>query len=282
MAFSPRIRSLEPLFHSGRHQAGDIAAQPDHFFHQMRTDERMRFTGHQEHRLDLRPQPPVHQRHLQFVLVVGDGANSANNQRCAACWRRNPPASPSKKSTSTFGYGRDHFLAASPSALGRENRRLLPLISQHATRSTCRPIGCALNQIEMTVRDGIERTRDRWLLTIGRASWPLAYVLHRQDSLIVARASRAYVLRSVPRFTELHKLVSRLRNRLRALDGLRSRARNRNTRSGGRKTPCSTARRLSRSCTRVEYLLRVYSASGLRRITTLLRAVVHQAVFADV
>ena len=32
---------------------------------------------HQEHRLDLRPQPAIHQRHLQFLLVIRNGADAA-------------------------------------------------------------------------------------------------------------------------------------------------------------------------------------------------------------
>src|SRR5215472_17473455 len=50
----------EPCFHRRRYQPLDIATQPDDFFYQARTDERMRLARHQEQRLNLRAKPAVH------------------------------------------------------------------------------------------------------------------------------------------------------------------------------------------------------------------------------
>jgi hypothetical protein len=40
--------------------------------------------GHQEDGFDFGPQPAIHQRHLEFVFVVRDGANTSQNDACAA------------------------------------------------------------------------------------------------------------------------------------------------------------------------------------------------------
>src|SRR5580704_7484606 len=70
---------FQPLFHGRRHHAAHVPSQRSHFLHQVRADEGVLLTRHQEDRLDLRPQPPVHERHLPFQLIVGDGPHSAHD-----------------------------------------------------------------------------------------------------------------------------------------------------------------------------------------------------------
>src|SRR5258708_40190560 len=50
---SPFKSALETRLHRGRHQARNTSAQRNHFLHQVRADEGVRFAGHQKRRLDL-------------------------------------------------------------------------------------------------------------------------------------------------------------------------------------------------------------------------------------
>src|SRR6185436_5781323 len=59
---------LQSLLDQRRHHVAHVSTQRGHFLHQVRADKRIFLAGHQEHRLDLRPQAPVHQRHLPFQL----------------------------------------------------------------------------------------------------------------------------------------------------------------------------------------------------------------------
>src|SRR6266853_1602737 len=75
---------LEPLFDQRRHQSRYIAAERSHFLYQLRADERIRFGRHQEHRLYARAQAPVHVGNLQFIFVIRDGPDPAQNEIGAA------------------------------------------------------------------------------------------------------------------------------------------------------------------------------------------------------
>src|SRR5450755_4251460 len=62
-----------------RHQAFDGSAELRDFAYQTRTQVRIFFGGHHEHRLQTGLEFAIHQRHLQFILIVADGANAAHN-----------------------------------------------------------------------------------------------------------------------------------------------------------------------------------------------------------
>ena len=47
----------------------------------------MCFARHEEYGFDFGREPAIHESHLQFVLVVGDGANAADNDAGAALGR---------------------------------------------------------------------------------------------------------------------------------------------------------------------------------------------------
>src|SRR5438045_544761 len=72
-----------PALHSlpdrGRHQARDVSAQRGHFLHQLGTDERVRFACQKKYSFNARVQPPVHQSHLQLVLIIGERPNTAQD-----------------------------------------------------------------------------------------------------------------------------------------------------------------------------------------------------------
>src|ERR1035438_6327321 len=62
-----------------RHQAIDGPAELRDFAYQTRTQVRIFFGGHHEHRFQTRLEFAVHQRHLEFVLIVAKGANAAQD-----------------------------------------------------------------------------------------------------------------------------------------------------------------------------------------------------------
>src|SRR5208282_4342015 len=64
------------LFDEFGHQAIDRSAQFRDFTHQTRTEVRIFFSGHHEHRLQTGLEFAIHECHLEFVLVVADGANA--------------------------------------------------------------------------------------------------------------------------------------------------------------------------------------------------------------
>src|SRR5215467_7331416 len=77
---------MQLFFHSffdeWRNQAGHCAAELEYFFHESRADVRVSFSGHHEDGFNARFESAVHQRHLKFVLVVGDGAYAAHDYIC--------------------------------------------------------------------------------------------------------------------------------------------------------------------------------------------------------
>ena len=69
----------QPLFDDVGHEPGHRAAERDDFLDEPRADVGVGFGRHHEHRLDLRVEAAVHQRHLHLVLEVGDGAQAADD-----------------------------------------------------------------------------------------------------------------------------------------------------------------------------------------------------------
>src|SRR5579872_4044378 len=63
----------------GRDQACDVAAEAEDLFHHAGADKRVAAGGLEEDGLNLWGKTPVHERHLKFVLVVGDRADTAQH-----------------------------------------------------------------------------------------------------------------------------------------------------------------------------------------------------------
>jgi hypothetical protein len=60
-------------------RTADVAAQRGDLAHERRREVRVVLVRREEDRLELRPQVPVHERHLELVLEVGDGAQPADD-----------------------------------------------------------------------------------------------------------------------------------------------------------------------------------------------------------
>src|SRR5579863_8392393 len=70
---------FQALFNNWRHQPVNGSAQLRNFTDQPGAQITVRLSGHHENRFDVGLKFAVHQRHLQFVFVIADGANSAQN-----------------------------------------------------------------------------------------------------------------------------------------------------------------------------------------------------------
>jgi len=75
----PGHARFERLEHRRRDEAPDVAAEAEDFFDQARGDEGVLDGGEHEDGLDFGAELAVHERHLQFVFVVGDGADAADD-----------------------------------------------------------------------------------------------------------------------------------------------------------------------------------------------------------
>src|SRR6266849_2361532 len=69
----------QPLFHDRGDEAGDRLAEARHLLDEARRDVRVLLVGHQEHGLHGAAQLADHERHLELVLEVRDGADAAHD-----------------------------------------------------------------------------------------------------------------------------------------------------------------------------------------------------------
>src|SRR5499426_3639571 len=74
-----RVLLGESLLDDRRHHAGYRRAEAGDFLDQPRRDVRVLLVWHQEHGLHGAAQLPVHQRHLELVLEIGDGADAPHD-----------------------------------------------------------------------------------------------------------------------------------------------------------------------------------------------------------
>ena len=75
-----RLIAITPLLHHLRYQILDRSTQLRNLPYQPGTKIRILLRWHHEHSLQFRMQFAVHQRHLQFVFIIADGANPAQNR----------------------------------------------------------------------------------------------------------------------------------------------------------------------------------------------------------
>lgn len=70
---------LQALDDQRRYQSFDGAAELGDLAHNARTEITVFFRGHHENGFHIGFEPSIHERHLELVLVVGDGANAAQD-----------------------------------------------------------------------------------------------------------------------------------------------------------------------------------------------------------
>src|SRR5215831_3709504 len=74
-----RLLLSQPLLDQLGHQPVHLPAEREHFLDQPRADERILRGRHHEHSLEGAGELAVHQRHLHFVLEVGDRAQTPHD-----------------------------------------------------------------------------------------------------------------------------------------------------------------------------------------------------------
>src|SRR5205085_2749658 len=126
---SMRCRSMMARFNDRRHEIRDRPAEGDHFLHEPRADVGVRFGWHHEDGLHLGIEVAVHQRHLHFVLEIGNRAQPAHDHA------RPLPASVLDEQSVEgvhfhIGVLREHF-ARYRDALGHGEERRLVDVHQH-------------------------------------------------------------------------------------------------------------------------------------------------------
>lgn len=117
----------------------------------------MRLAGHQKNRFDLWPQAAIHQCHLQLVLIIRDGPNAADDDGGAAL-RRKIDQQSIERGDLDVGDVFDHLLHHGDALVDAEQRLFLFVAEDRDQQAIHQPYS-ALDEVEMAVRQGIERAR---------------------------------------------------------------------------------------------------------------------------
>src|SRR6185369_3528335 len=135
----------------------NVPTESEDFFHQAGTDERVCLIGHHEHGFDIRAKAAIHESHLQLVFVIRDGANTAEENL-----GRVPGGiihqEPFERIDLDIGIDLDDFAEHFGALLDGEER-FLGLVSQYGNDKPVKHSRAALDQIEVTVGNRVERSR---------------------------------------------------------------------------------------------------------------------------
>src|ERR1041385_1613833 len=171
-----------------RHEARDVAPQAHDFLHQARADVKMILPGHHEERLDAGRELAVHHRHLELVLEVRDRAQPANDDLCAGffCVFNEQPVETLGLDAvaESFENLADHLQPL----VEIEEGAVLFRVARDRDDDPVEDAKRALNQVDVTVGDGIERARiDRdFRLRHSLLLPPLSAAVKRQRRIAVA------------------------------------------------------------------------------------------------
>src|SRR5262249_53895171 len=147
----------QPGFHELRNQAAHRAAQPKDLLHQFRTQVRVGLGGHHEDRFQLRLQLAVHQRHLQLVLVVADGAYAAQH-RFGFLLHGVVHQQAFEGVDAHVLVALDHLFEHLPAFDDGEQRVLLN-VAQNGHDELVKDLAATLDQVEMPVGERVKRAR---------------------------------------------------------------------------------------------------------------------------
>ena len=137
-------------------QAFDGSAKLRDLAHQARTQVRILFGRHHEHRLQPRLEFAVHQRHLEFVFVVADGANPAQDGARLDAQRvvhRKAVEGVDRHVVKALGHRLQHL-----AAVGHAEQRIFLRIAQNGDHQFVEDLAATLDQVEMAVGRRIERS----------------------------------------------------------------------------------------------------------------------------
>lgn len=117
----------------------------------------MRFAGHEENGLDFGREPAIHEGHLEFVFVVGDGANAADDDAGSALGRI---AHEQAIEGDHFDIGQavDHF-GEHVDALFDGEEGLLFVVAENGDDEPVEERGRPVDEIQVAAGDGVEGAR---------------------------------------------------------------------------------------------------------------------------
>ncbi len=139
-----------------RHESPHRSARLRYFAHQTRADIRILVGGHHEHSLQRGFELAIHERHLQFVLIVADRANAAKDafrvDRLGE-FHHQP----------VEGVQPDIFQACRKRSehldpLGHTEHRALLRVTENRDHQFFKDLAASLNQIEVPIGRRIKRT----------------------------------------------------------------------------------------------------------------------------
>ena len=165
--FSFLNRLLQSFFHDLGNQTRHRSTQFRDLFHEARTEIRIIFRRHHEHGFDVGRQAAIHQSHLEFVFVVGDGANSTNDD-LRLLLSRVVHQQAVKHIDFDVPESRLQDLAHDLDALFHGEQRRLLRIGENRNDDVIEQPGAALDDIDVPERQRIERTGINCVVTILR------------------------------------------------------------------------------------------------------------------
>src|SRR5262245_39025697 len=162
-----------PLLNGRRHEPANLAAEAEHFLNQTRAQIRVLLRRHHEHRLERRLQMPIHERHLELVLEIRYCAETANQ-------RAGPPPAGVLDEQPVEGVHFDvrvlaEHLSNDLDALLGGKQRMFFGVDQHGDDDSLEQMRAAENDVDMTVRQRIERP---WENRESPLRWPWHLILH--------------------------------------------------------------------------------------------------------
>src|SRR2546421_6431430 len=153
------LRNFRPqaLFNDGRDQTGQRTAEARDFTNQSSAQITVRLSRQHENGFESRLQLAVHQSHLQFVLIIGDGANTAQNHAGATLPRIVHQQSIKYVDFHTAPGAGD--LAKHLDAFRNGKQRSLVGVAQHADYERGEHLFAALGKVKVAVGHRVKRAR---------------------------------------------------------------------------------------------------------------------------
>jgi hypothetical protein len=159
----------QALFNNGRNQPGERAAQMGNFANQFCTEITVGFARQHEYGFQARLEFAIHQRHLEFVFVVGYRANAAKDDGGAAFSRVFHEQS--LENVNFHGIPLFCDLPEHVNAFIQREQRLFVDVLQNGDNQLVEHFFPALDEVQMPVGYGVKRAgidSDRSLHSVER------------------------------------------------------------------------------------------------------------------
>src|SRR6266403_721263 len=153
----------KPLGHAGGYEAGDIAAQPADLLDEARGDELVPVRGHEEHGLDRWIEAGVHAGHLELIFEVADRAQAAQDHagphRLGEMHQQGIEGAHLHLAVTGGQIEGGNLRRDHGHALMHVEEGPLADIGRNADDQPVGQAGCAADDVDMAVGDGVEGAR---------------------------------------------------------------------------------------------------------------------------